>query len=327
MMNRRDALLALVALGATSHAATAQGAGVARRIGYLDQGSAARDGPYVEAFRRRLRDLGWIEGQNIAIELRFAEGKTGRLPALAADLVRLKVDVLVTSTTPAALAAKEATATIPIVIGFAAGPVESGIVASLAHPGGNITGWTHQGLDLRAKYLELIKEALPAAVRIGVLWNPTNQLHKLSLKVIEAAAQKLGVELVLFGVQDPKEFEHAFSEFVAKRVHAVLVFPDGMFIAQTPLIVALAAHNRLPALYGVRGYARAGGLMTYGADLPDMYRLGASYVDKILRGARPADLPIEQPTKYELVINLKTADALGVAIPRTMLLRADEVIQ
>jgi len=325
-MNRRNAILALFALGATRLGA-AQGTGSARRIGYLDQGSAARNGPYLEAFRQGLRDLGWIEGQNIAIEVRFAEGKTDRLPALAADLVRLKVDVLVTSTTPAALAAKQATTRIPIVIGLAADPVGSGIVASLGHPGGNITGWTHQGLDLRAKYLELLKEALPAAARIGVLWNPTNQVHKPSLKVIEAAAQKLKVALDLVGAQDPQELERAFSELVAKRVDAVVVFPDGMFLAQTSLILALAAQNRLPAMYGVKDYAEAGGLMTYGADLPEMYRLGASYVDKILKGAKPAELPVEQPTKYELVINLKTAIALGITIPRTMLLRADEVIQ
>jgi putative ABC transport system substrate-binding protein len=326
-MNRRDAILVLVALGTSPRAAAAQGAGVTRLIGYLDQGSAARDGPYVDAFRQGLRDLGWIEGRNIAIEFRFAEGKTDRLPALAADLVRLKVDVLVTSTTPAALAAKHATSTIPIVIGLAADPVGSGIVASLGHPGGNITGWTHQGLDLRAKYLELIKEALPTATRFGVLWNPTNQVHKPSLQVIEAAAQKLKVELHLVGVEDPKDLQRAFSELVAKRVDGVVVFPDGMFFAQTPLIVALAAKNRLPALYGLKGYASAGGLMTYGADLPEMYRLGATYVDKILKGAKPADLPVEQPTKYELIINLKTANALGIAIPRAMLLRADEVIQ
>jgi putative tryptophan/tyrosine transport system substrate-binding protein len=308
-------------------AAQAQQAGKVRRIGYIDQGSAARNRPYFEAFRQGLRDLGWVEGQNVAIEVRFAEGKTDQLPTLAAELVRLKVDLIVTSSTPAALAAKHATTTIPIVIGFAADPVGSGLVASLARPGGNITGWTHQGLELRAKYLGLLKEAVPKATRFGVLWNPTNQIHGPTLKLIEAAAQKLKVELHLVGVQDPKEIESTFSALVGKRVEALVVFPDGMFIAQTPLIIALAARSRLPAMYGVREYAEAGGLMAYGANLSDMHRRGATYVDKILKGAKPADLPVEQPTKFELVINLKTAKALGLTIPPSLLLRADELIQ
>ncbi len=309
-------------------AAEAQQAEKVRRIGYLDQGSSARNRPYSEAFRQGLHDLGWVEGQNIVIEARFAEGKTDQLPMLAAELVRLKMDVIVTWTTPAALAAKRATTTIPIVIGFAADPVGSGIVGSLARPGGNITGWTHLGVELRGKYLELLKEAVPRAVRFGVLWNPTNQVHKPSLKVIEAAAQQLKVELHLAGVQDPKDLESTFSALVVKRVEAIVVFPDGMFVAQAPLILALAARNRLPAMYGVRGYAEAGGLMAYGANLSDMQReLGASLVNKILKGAKPGDLPVEQPTKFELVINMKTAKALGLTIPQSLLLRADEVIQ
>ncbi len=308
-------------------AAEAQQAGKVYRIGYLDQGSAARSRPYFEAFRQGLRDLGWVEGQNIAIEGRFAEGKTDQLPTLAAELVRLKVDLIVTSNTPAALAAKQATTTIPIVIGLAADPVGSGIVAGLARPGGNITGWTHLGLELRAKYLDLLKEAVPQARRFGVLWNPANQVHRPSLKIIEAAAQRLNVELHLVGVQDPKEFESTFSALVGKRVEALVVFPDGMFLAQIPLIIALAARSRLPAMYGFREYAEAGGLMAYGANLFDMHRRGASFVNKILKGAKPGDLPVEQPTTFELIINLKTAKALGLTIPPSMLGRADEVIQ
>jgi putative ABC transport system substrate-binding protein len=308
-------------------AAEAQQAGKVHRIGYLDQGSAARNRPYFEAFRQGLRDLGWVEGQNIAIDVRFADGKTDQLPTLAVELVRLKMDVIVTSSTPAALAAKQATTTIPIVIGFVAEPVGSGIVTSLARPGGNITGWTHLGVELRGKYLELLKEAVPRANRIGVLWNPANPVHGPSLKLIEAAAQRLKVELDPVGVQDPKEFESTFSALVGKSVEALVVFPDGMFLAQTPLIVALAARSRLPAMYGVREYAEAGGLMAYGANLSHMHRLGASYVDKILKGAKPADLPVEQPTKFELVINLKTAKALWLTIPPSLLQRADEVIQ
>jgi putative ABC transport system substrate-binding protein len=297
------------------------------RIGYLDQGSADRGKPYLEAFRQGLRDLGWIEGKNITIEVRFAEGKTDRLRALADELVRLKVDLIATSSTPAALAAKQATSTIPIVIGFAADPVGSGIVHSLAHPGGNITGWTHQGADLRAKYLELLKEAVPEATRFGVLWNPVNPVHRSTLKNIEAAAQRLKVELYLAGVQDPHELENAFSTLARKRADALVVFPDGMFISQTSLILTLAAGRRLPAIYGVRAYVEAGGLMAYGTNLSQMYRLGASLVDKILKGAKPADLPIEQPTKFELIINLNTAKALGLTIPQSLLGRADQVIQ
>jgi len=299
-----------------------------RRIGYLDQGAAARDRPYTDALRQGLRDLGWIEGQDIQFVERFAEGKTARLPGLAAELVNAKVDVIVTWSTPAALAAKSATATIPIVIGFAADPVTSGIVPNLAHPGGNITGWTHIGLELRAKYLELLKDAVPEAVRFGVLWNPTNQIHKPSLKVIEAAARQLNVQIDLAGVQDAGQLAGAFSRLVAEGAQALIVFPDGMFIAQTPLILSLAARNRLPALYGVREYVEAGGLMFYGADLSAMQRyVGASIVDEVLKGARPSEIPVEQPTKFELVINLKTAKELGLPIPESLLLRADEVIQ
>ena len=297
------------------------------RIGYLDQGSAARNRPYLEAFQEGLRDLGWVEGKSIVMQIRFAEGKTDQLPALAAELVRLKVDLIATQSTPAALAAKQATTTIPIVIGFAADPVGSGIVGSLAHPGGNITGWTHEGLELRAKWLELLKEAMPKALRFGVLWNPANQVHRPSLKIIEAAAQQLKVELHTVGVQDPKELKNAFAVLAGKHVDGLVVFPDGMFLAQTSLIVALAAQQRLPAMYGVREYVERGGLMAYGANLREMNRLGASFVDKILKGAKPADLPVEQPTKFELLINLKTAKALRLDMPQSLLLRADEVIQ
>jgi ABC-type uncharacterized transport system substrate-binding protein len=312
---------------AFSSRASAQQTQQLRRIGYLDQGSAARSRPYLSALRQGLSEHGWIDGQNIAIVTRFAEGQTDRLPALASELVRAGVDVIVTWSTPAALAAKRATATIPIVIGFTADPVGSGIVAELAHPGGHVTGWTHQGAELRAKYLELLKEAVPEATRFGVLWNPMNQVHKPSLKVIEGAAARLNVQLNLAGVQDPALLESAFSTLVQQRAQALIVFPDGMFIAQMPLIVSLAARNGLPAMYGVREYVEAGGLMFYGANLSEMQRqLGAALVDKILRGANPASLPVEQPTKLELVINVRTARALGLLIPQALLLRADELI-
>jgi ABC-type uncharacterized transport system substrate-binding protein len=329
LMERR-AFLGTIAGGfvAVPLAAGAQPAGKVRRIGYLDQGSAARDESYLNAFRQGLRELGWIENQNVTIEVRFAQGKTDRLPALAAELVQRRVDLIATWTTPAALAAKRATGKIPIVIGFVADPVGSGIVASLSHPGGNITGWTHQGVELRGKYLELLKEAVPDATRFGVLWNPTNQVHKPSLKFIEAAAQRLKVDLRLAGVQDPSELESTFSALAGERVQALVVFPDGMFLAHIPLINALAARSRLPTLYGVRDYVMAGGLMSYGANLAEMHRqFGASLADKILRGASPADLPVAQPTKLELLINLKTAKTLDLTIPQSLLVRADQLIE
>ena len=328
-MERRAFLATLAGgfLGAPL-AVGAQQPGKVWRIGYLDQGSAARSTAYVDGLRQGLRDLGWVEGRNIAIEIRLAEGKTDQLPGLAAELVRLKMDVIVTSTTPAALAAKQATTTIPIVIGFAADPVGSGIVASLAHPGGNITGWTHSGLELRAKYLELLKEAVPDVTRVGVLWNPANQVHRPSLKVIEAAAQRLKVELHLASVQDPQLLERGVAALVGKGVQALVVFPDGMFQAQTALLLSLAARYRLPALYGLREYAELGGLMAYGANLAEMHRtLSASLVDKILKGAKPANLPVAQPTKFDLLINLKTAKTLGLTIPPSLLERADQVIE
>ena len=295
------------------------------RIGYLESGAPGT--PLVEAFRQGLRDFGWIEGQSIAIEVRAAEGKYERLPELAAELVSLKVDVIFASSTPASLAAKQATTTIPIVIGRVADPVGSGLVATLARPGGNITGWTHQGIELRVKYLDLLKEAVPAATRIGVLWNPANPIHGPSLKTIEATAGALKVELHPVGARNPQEIESAFSELARKRVEALTVFQDGMFLAQGRLIIALAARDRMPVMHGLTDLVRAGGLMGYGVNLPGMYRHGASLVDRILKGAKPADLPIEQPTKFEFVINMKTAKALGLTIPPSVLLRADEVIQ
>lgn len=308
--------------------AEAQPAAKVWRVGYLDQGSKAINGAFLDGLRQGLRELGWVEGRNIVIEARFAEGKTEQLPALAADLVRLKVDLIATSTTPAALAAKQATTTIPIVIGFAADPVGSGIVASLAHPGGNITGWTHQGLELRGKYLELLKEAVPSATRFGVFWNPANQVHKPSLKVIEAAAKRLNVELQTVPVQHPRELEPAFSALVEKGVQALVVFPDGMLLAEMKTIIANAAKDRLPAMYGQREYVPAGGLMAYGANLAELNRqLGAPLVDKILKGASPANLPVEQPMKFELLLNLRTAKSLGLSLPQSLLVRADQLIE
>ena len=296
------------------------------RIGYLDSGVAGSGDPLLEAFRQGLHDLGWVEGRNLVVEVRSAEGRYNRLPELAAELVRFKVDVIVVSSTPAAVAAKQATTTIPIVIGRVADPVGSGLVATLAHPGGNITGWTHQGLEMRVKYLDLLKEAVPTATRIGILWNPRSHPWP-SLKSIEATAQALKVELYPEGVQEPSKIQSAFSALVRRRVQALAVFLDGMFLEHGQQIIALAARRRIPAIYGATELASAGGLMGYGVNLPDMYRRGAYFVDRILKGEKPADLPVEQPTKFELMINLKTAKALGLTIPPSLLGRADEVIQ
>jgi putative ABC transport system substrate-binding protein len=328
-MDRRAFIAAVTGgLLAAPLAAGAQPAGKVVRIGYLEFGSAAPGTPHLEAFRKGLRQLGWVEGQNTAIEVRYAEGKQDRLPDLAVGLVNLKVDLIFASATPAALAAKQATRTIPIVIGFVADPVGSGLVPRLAHPGGNITGWTHlAGLELNAKRLDILKEAIPGATRIAALWNPPNPVHGPSLKVIEAAARGLKLQLHPMGAQDPDQLEGAFSVMTQERVQALTVPPDGMFLAHQAQIIDLAARHRIPAMYGVRELLEAGGLMGYGVNRPEMYQRGASLVDRILRGAKPGALPVEQPTKFELVVNLKTAKALGLTIPPSLLQRADQVIE
>jgi len=297
------------------------------RIGCLGLGSAVSDRLYLDAFRRGLRDLGWVEGQNMALEIRQAEGNIDRLPELTAELVRLKVDVIFVSGTPGALAAKRATTTIPIVFGRVADPVKSGVVASLRHPGANITGWSHQGLDLRPKYLDLLKEAVPKATHRAALLNPANPVHVESQQVLEAAARALKVQLHLMWVQDPKDFERSFARSAQLGAQGLAVLPEAFFEVHKDVIIGLAARHRIPTLYGVTEFADAGGLLAYGVNLPDMFRRGASFVDKILKGAKPADLPVEQPTKFELVINLKTAKALGLTIPPSLLQRADQVIE
>lgn len=323
-------LVIVLALGlyAAPSAAEAQHASRVPRIGYLEFGTADPGTPLLEAFRQGLHDLGWVEGQSIAIEVRYAGGKRDQLPELAAELVRRKVDLIFASTTPAALAAKHATTAIPIVIGFVGDPVGSGVVASLARPGGNVTGWTHlAGLKLAGKRLELMKETIPGVSRIGVLWNPTNPGNAPFVKELEAAARILKVKLHPAGVQDPKELESAFAALARQRVEALVVVADWMVLSQQDRIIALAARSRLPAMYPSTDLVEAGGLMAYGVNLPEMFRRGASYVDRILKGAKPSDLPIEQPTKFELAINLKTAKALGLTIPASVLARTDKVIE
>jgi putative tryptophan/tyrosine transport system substrate-binding protein len=303
-------------------AAEAQQAGKIYRVGFLGDVPSFLD----EAFRQGLRELGYVEGQNIAIEYRAAQWKYERLPGLAAELVRLKVDVIVTASPPATEAAKQATSTIPIVFTVVGDPVAEGFVANLARPGGNITGLATISPELVGKQLEMLKAVVPKISRVAVLQNPSNLSHLRQLRQAESAARALGVQLQILEARTPSEIEAAFPAMSSQRAGGVLVLRDAVFRAQGAQIAALAAKSRLPAMYGLREQAEAGGLMAYGASVPQMFRRAATYVDRILKGAKPGDLPVEQPTKFELVINLKTAKALGLTIPQSILVRADRVI-
>jgi ABC-type uncharacterized transport system substrate-binding protein len=297
------------------------------RVGVFLPASAPTTAHLVDAFKQGLHDQGYTVNQNVTLETRFAEGKVELLTRFANELVRLTVNVIVAGSTPGAIAAKNATHAIPIVRVTTGDPVASGLVASLAHPGRNITGVTALGQELAGKRLEVLKEMLSTVARVAVLSNPENSDSALSLKGVEVAARVLGVELRIHEVRDPPAFEHAFEAIGRERAGAVMVLPDPMFVSYRERIVALSAKTRLPAIYAHREYMDEGGLMFYGASLADMWRRAARYVDKILKGAKPADLPVEQPTKFELVINLKTAAALGLTIPPSILARADEVIE
>jgi putative ABC transport system substrate-binding protein len=315
-----------------SLAAEAQQATKVPRIGILLFASPELPLPrtLLGVFRQELRERGYIEGQHIALEYRWAEGRDERFPALAAELVRLDPAVIVATGTPAALAAQHATTTIPIVVTAMGNPVRDGLVASLARPGGNITGSTFLGPELVPKRLEFLKEAVPGASRVGILWHPGvygEGTMRDMVRETEVAAQRLGVQLQLLGAEEPNDFDRAFAAMSRERVDALLVFPSPMFYREHRRIVDLATQNRLPAVYPFREAVEAGGLMAYGASLPDLYRRAATYVDKILKGAKPADLPVEQPTKFELVLNLKTAKALGITMPPSLLVFADEVLQ
>ena len=308
--------------------AAAQQPGKVPRIGYFSAGSPSSAPHLLEAFRKGLRELGWVEGQNIVIDYRFAEGRFDRLPDLAAELVRLKVDIIVAVPTPAAAAAKNATETIPIVMINVGDPVGLGLIASLARPGGNVTGSSYSvGLEIIGKQLELLKETVPKVRRVAILWNPANPSHPLVVRELNVAARSLGVQLQFLEARGPNEFEGAFAAMAKERMGALLVVPDSVSFLHRTRLADLAARSHLPAAYGLRGHVDAGGLMSYGPDSADLFRRAATYVDKILKGAKPADLPVEQPTKFELVVNLKTAKALGLTIPQSVLVRADEVIQ
>jgi putative tryptophan/tyrosine transport system substrate-binding protein len=296
------------------------------RIGYLATGGAASN-PLYEAFIQGLRELGYVEGQNVVIEYRSANSRTERLPDLASELVRLKVDVIVTSETSAALEAKHITATIPIVMASSDAPVFYGLVASLARPGGNVTGLHSMAPpELAGKRLRLLKEVVPNLSRVGVLLDSGDVYALLMMKEIERVAPAIRVQLHSVKTQRPEEFERAFEAALLERVDALITVEGVQTLMDRARIVNFAAMSRLPAIYGLREFVDAGGLIAYGIDRRDLFRRAATYVHRILKGANPADLPVEQPTKFELVINLKTAKALGLTIPQSLLVRADEII-
>ena len=309
-----------------SVAARAQQAAKLPTIGFLVAGTHASHGKWVTAFVQRLRELGWIEGQSIAIEYRWAEGGTERAAEIAPELVRLKVDVVVTSGTAMVVAAKQATSDIPIVFAAAGDPVGTGLVASLARPGGNVTGLSLQLTDLAAKRLELLREAVPGFGRLAILANVSGPAVMLDMREVEAAARTLGLEVIQLEIRRGEDIAPAF-EALKGRAEAVYAANDPLVDTHRVRISTLALAARLPTMYGSRGHVEAGGLMSYGANFPDMFRRAADIVDKILKGAKPADLPVEQPTNFELVINLKTAKALGITVSPSLLARADEVIE
>ena len=323
-MKRREVITLLGGAAAWPLSARAQQAGKIHKIGYLSPDSpSAVITPFLDA----LRELGWIEGQNVTFEYRYAENRLERLPELAAELVRLNVDVIVARGTLGPLAAKRATSTIPIVMTAAGDPLGSGRVASLARPGGNVTGVSLMAPDLGGKRLELLKEVLPRLDRVAVLWNAANPYPALVFKETQAAGQTLGIEVQSLEVRAPDDFDGAFEAARRQRPDALITVEDPLTVTHRQRVADFTSEQQLPSLHGVREFAAAGGLMSYGASLADLFRRAAGYVDKILRGAKPADLPVQQPSKFELVINLKTAKALGLEVPPTLLARADEVIE
>ena len=326
-MNRRN-FIALVggAAAAWPLAARTQPASRIFRVGFVGLPTADSLPKRPEAFRAGLRDLGYQEGRNIVIELRWADGHYERLPALFAELIRLNVDVIVTHGTPGGLAAKQATTTIPIVFATAGDAVASGLVASLARPGANVTGSTYFVPELSAKQLELLKEAIPALTDVAILLNPANPMNEPAVPAMKLTAQLLKLQLHQFGVRGPTEFDGAFAAMAARRVGALVAIDDATLIANAPAIAKLAFRQRLPAS-GWPDFAAAGGLMAYGANYLDMFRRAATFVDKILKGTNPMDIPVERATKFETIVNLKTAKALGIDMPTSLLLRADEVIE
>jgi putative tryptophan/tyrosine transport system substrate-binding protein len=297
------------------------------RLGYLTAGSSEADEPRLAIFREALRDLGYSEKKNIFVEYRFADGKLERLPELAAELARREVNIIIAAGNEAVQAAKDATQSIPIVMAFSGDPLEAGFVASLARPGGNITGLSRLNIDLSAKRLELLKDAAPSLTRVAVLFHPEGRFPVLALKEARAAAERLALQLLPVEVRAPEDIEPGFRVAVKERAGAVMTLPGGFIGFHRKRFVELATRNRLPAIYPNSRFVAEGGLMSYGSDAREEFRRAAFYVDRILKGAKPADLPIEQPTKFEFAINLKTAKQIGLTIPPNVLARADRVIR
>jgi putative ABC transport system substrate-binding protein len=335
-MRRREFITLFGAAAVWPLAAQAQQPAKIRRIGYLDYGAGILPSggfaPFHDAYRRKpflegLRERGWVEGQNVTIERRFAAGHANQLPALASELVALNVDVLLAAATPAAKAAQSATGRIAIVMADPGDAVQLGLVASLARPGGNITGVTSLAPDLATKRLALLKEAFPKTARVAILWNSAIPPAEVALKELHAAAPMLGVDLQFVEVPGPPGFTEAFAAITRERADALFVFPDPLTFGGRDSIIGFANKSSIPALFGAREFVEAGGLMSYGSDYPAMFRRAGNYVGRILNGENPADLPVEQPTKFDLIINLKTAKAFGFDIGATLLARADAVIE
>ena len=326
-MIKRPGLLVILVLGAlaASLAVAAQPAGKVYRIGFLGAASPSQLAGQMEGLRLGLRDLGYVEGKNITIEYRWAEGKYDRLPALATELVRLKVDLIITHGTPGSLAAKRATATIPIVMAVVGNPIETGIVASLARPGGNITGSSFFYPELNAKRLEMLKAALPGLARVAVLLNPDNPANVSVMDAMEERARAIKVKLRPVEARRPDEIDSALA-LAKAQTQALAILEDALFVANAQRIADLAMKNRLPSI-GFKEYGEAGGLIAYAVDFPDIWRRSMSLVDKIFKGTKPQNLPIQQATRFELIVNLRTAKALGLTIPQSFLLRVDHVIE
>jgi len=328
-MNRRDTVAALLALGVAPLTSIAQQQGKVWRIGFLSprRRPASLDSDYYGAFPRRMRELGYVEGSNLIIEWRFANGEYERLPGMAAELVQMKVDAVMALGPPGVIAAQKATTTIPIVMVVSADPVGAGFVKSLGRPGGNITGLSNLAGDLSSKHLEMLLTIVPKLSRVAILVNPANPAHATILKNVQAAARKSGIKVLAVEAPTPNEIERAFSKMARENAGAVIVALDPLFIQQVLQIAAQATKRRLPSTFAFREAVEAGGLLSYGQNQVEIYRRAAGYVDKIFKGARPADLPVEQPTTLELFINRKTAKALGLTIPQSLLISADKVIE
>jgi putative ABC transport system substrate-binding protein len=326
-MNRRQAVLAMLALGATPLGAFAQQAGKVWRIGFLYLSTQTVTALRLDAFKQAFRDLGYIEGRDYVLELRFADNHGDRLPMLAAELVRSSPDLIMAGPATPTIAMQKATATIPIVMVSVGDPVGSGLVKSLAHPGGNVTGTSNSLTDIAPKHLDLLHEIVPKMSRLAVLMNPNYQSHRDALKILQTLAPRIGVQILPIEAQSAQEIENGFSLMTKQNARAIIVVTDAIYLERRWQIAELAMKNRLPCVGYSQEYADAGFLFGYGPNSLEFFRRAAVYVDKILKGAKPADLPVEQPTTFELVINLKTAKALGIKIPQSVQIRADRVIE